>query len=290
MTEITKKAYAKINLHLDITGIMQSGFHAVNNIMQSITLCDTVTLIQKSGGECHVSCNIAGVPTGEKNIAYRALRAFCEHTGEEIFADIHIEKHIPMAAGLAGGSADAAAALLCANELCGNILSKEELCVLGGRLGADVPFCIVGGCMYATGKGDILNAFPKMPDCTLVIACGGEGVSTPEAYRMLDGIYNSFSDYTPMSVDALRVSAEQGDIYGAAGAMFNIFEAPILSVRPVAKRLRQLMEDGGAIRAMMSGSGPSVFGIFDSAEKAELACEKIREIGVTPHICKPISL
>ncbi len=287
MAAVIKKAYAKINLHLDVTGIMPNGFHSVNNVMQSVSLCDTVTLLPNDSGECTVSCNLQSVPTGDKNIAVRALKAFCEHTNKAVSADIHIEKHIPMAAGLAGGSSDAAATLLAVNELCGNLLSLDELCRVGAALGSDIPFCIRCGCAYATGKGDLLSDFPVMPDCTLVIACGGEGVSTPMAYRMLDDIHGGFANYTPNPIDAIRSAAERGDIYALADSMFNIFEEPILSVRPVARQIKNIMESSGALRAMMSGSGPSVFGIFEDMQAAVTACEKIREIGVTPHICKP---
>ncbi|MBE6577630.1 MAG: 4-(cytidine 5'-diphospho)-2-C-methyl-D-erythritol kinase [Ruminococcaceae bacterium] len=281
------KGYAKINLHLDVTGIMENGFHAVNNIMQSVSLCDTVTLKERLDGVITVDCNIDKVPKNESNLAYRAARLFCERTGVCIGADIYIEKHIPMAAGLAGGSADAAATLKGMNELCAYPLSEDELCAIGGELGSDIPFCIVGGAAFADEKGDVLHPFPKMPDCTIVIACGGEGVSTPLAYRMLDDKYDRFCSYTPADTLALRKAAECGDIANIAKNTFNIFEQPVLSVRPVAAAIKQAMINGGAIRAMMSGSGPSVFGIFIDEHTAVEAARLISALGVTPHICKP---
>ncbi len=281
------KGYAKINLHLDVTGIMDNGFHAVNNIMQSVSLCDTVTLKKRDDGVISVDCDIAGVPKNENNLAYRAARLFLERTSASIGADIYIEKRIPMAAGLAGGSADAAATLKGMNELCGEPLTIDELCAIGGELGSDIPFCVVGGAAFADGKGDVLHPFPKMPNCAIVIACGGEGVSTPVAYRMLDDKYDRFSAYSPVDTSALTRAAELGDIYGIAKSVFNIFEEPVLSSRPVAAAIKQAMTDGGAIRAMMSGSGSSVFGIFDSDEAAEQAARLIAKMGVTPHICRP---
>ena len=288
MSSITVKAFAKINLHLDVTSIMDNGFHAVNNVMQSVTLCDDVTLTKRNDTSITVDCNVDGVPKNEKNLAYRAAALFCEKAGVSIGADIYIEKRIPMAAGLAGGSADAAATLKGMNFLCGEPLSTNELCSIGSELGSDIPFCIVGGAAFADGKGDILHDFPSMPDCAIVIACGGEGVSTPMAYRMLDEKYDRFSSYIPSDLSALRRAAELKDITLISKSTFNIFEEPVLSVRPVAASIKQTMLDSGAICAMMSGSGPSVFGIFDSTESAEKAARTIAKMGVAPHVCRPL--
>lgn len=292
MTTVTKRAYAKINLHLDITGIMPDGYHSVNNVMQSVSLCDTVTLIPRADGEYTVSCNVSGVPTDSSNLVVRAAIAFEAAIGKRIGADIIIDKNIPMQAGLAGGSADAAATLLAINEMCGEPLDTEELCRIGGALGADIPFCIVGGTAFAEGKGDILKKLPDMPQCTIVVACGGEGVSTPKAFSLLDELYNGFASeffYAPRQLSPICDALSSGSAEAVANNVYNIFEQPILAIRPVASNLRRIMLSSGALGAMMSGSGPSVFGIFDSDEKALAACETIKKIGVTPHICHPIS-
>lgn len=291
MNTSIQTAFAKINLHLDITGIMNNGFHSVNTVMQSISLYDTVTVTKRSDNTHTVACNVQGVPTDSSNLAIKAALAFEKATDLNIGADIYIEKHIPMAAGLAGGSADAAAVLKGLNALCGNILSTDELCRIGSSLGSDVPFCIVGGSRFADGKGDILHPYPAMPDCSLLIACGGEGVSTPMAYRLLDELYNGFStndDYSPHSLEALHSALEAKSITAVANAIYNIFESPILSIRPTAAKIKQAMLDNGALTAMMSGSGPSVFGIFENEADAISAGEKIRSIGVIPHVCKPV--
>ncbi len=290
MKKTVQKGYAKINLHLDMTGIMPNGFHSVNTVMQSLTLCDTVMLSEREDSEITVSSNLPNVPMGTDNIAVRAALAVCDAANRRIGLDIYIEKHIPMAAGLAGGSADAAAALRGTNELLGSPLSTEELCAIGGKLGADVPFCIVGGSRFGDGKGDILHPFPALPECTLLVACGGEGVSTPVAYRMLDEKYNRFENYIPKPLDALKIALDERNLQKIADSMFNIFEEPILSVRPVAVDIKTAMLDSGAIGAMMSGSGPSVFGIFPDMLTAEQAASKIRAFGVSPHICKPINI
>ena len=286
-----QRGYAKINLHLDITGIMENGFHSVNTVMQSVSLYDTVTLTQREDNQFFVECNIPSVPTGNDNLAVKAANAFCDAANIRLGAHIYIDKHIPMAGGMAGGSADAAAVLRGMNELCGHPLTTEELCKIGSRLGADVPFCIVGGSTFADGKGDILHPFPSMPSCTLLIACGGEGVSTPQAYSMLDRLYGGFSKqsgYTPRAMDDLARACDAGDIQGVTESMYNIFEEPILSIRPVATEIKRLMLENGAIGAMMSGSGPSVFGIFEDAQTTNSAANAINALGIATHLCEPV--
>ena len=290
MTKTVQKGYAKINLHLDVTGRMAGGYHSVNTVMQSVSLFDTVTVSLKDEPGYTLSCNVPSVPLDGSNLAVKAAKAFEKKIGRVLGADILIDKNIPMAGGLAGGSADAAAVLRGLNLLCGSPLTTDELCAIGGYLGADIPFCIVGGSAFAVGKGDILHPFPSMPDCTLVIACGGEGVSTPIAYGAIDEIYGGFEEgckYTPKPLDPLFEAAEKGDVYAIASNTFNIFEKPMLAIRPVAAELKQIMLSCGAVGAMMSGSGPSIFGIFDNDALVASACEKIKRIGVTPHICKP---
>lgn len=291
MKTVTEKGFAKINLHLDITGRTPDGYHLVQTVMQSISLYDEVTLSLRGDGAFSLSCNACGVPTDERNLAIKAALAFREKTGVKYGADIVINKSIPMAAGMAGGSADAAAALRCFNKVCGNILSVEELCALGASLGADVPFCIVGGCAYADGKGDVLHDFEKMPDCHIVAACGGEGVSTPFAYKTIDDIYGGFFDessYKSRGTETLLAAMREGDISSVANAMYNIFEEPILSIRPIAADIKETMKNGGSLGAMMSGSGPSVFGIFTDKESAERTAQTIREKGHFAQVCRPV--
>lgn len=292
MKSVSKKAYAKINLHLDITGLLPNGYHSVNNVMQSVSLSDNVHVTTRSDSKFTLRCNKEEIPLGEDNLAIRAANAFCAATGARLGADIVIEKNIPMAAGLAGGSADAAAVLLAMNELADFSLGVDALCAIGASLGADVPFCTVGGTAFAQGKGDILQPFPPMPECTIVVACGGEGVSTPKAFSMLDEAYGNFASelfYAPHSLSPLTEALKSGQAGTVAKNMYNIFEQPVLAVRPVAANLRRIMLLSGALGAMMSGSGPSVFGIFETLDSALSACETIRKIGVTPHVCTPIT-
>ena len=290
MAGITCKAFAKINLHLDVTGIRDDGFHSVSTVMQSVSLYDEVYVSLSDTEGFTLSCDVSGVPLDDKNLSARAFIAYKAATNMPHGAHISIKKRIPMAAGLAGGSADAAATLLALNELCKNPLALSELCEIGASLGADVPFCIVGGTAFADGKGEVLHPFPSMPKCTIIIACGGEGVSTPEAYRMLDRIYNNFSsseDHAPADITTLYKAASSEDVYAVAKNLYNVFEAPILSVRPIAAKLKSTMLECGAIGAMMSGSGPSVFGVFTDKDAVKLACENIEKLGITVHVCTP---
>ncbi len=290
--QMTERGYAKINLHLDITGRMADGYHRVETVMQTISLFDEVTVTLTDEPELCASCNVAGVPTDAKNIAVRAAKLFLTKICAQSGAHIAIRKQIPMAAGMAGGSADAAAALRALNRLYGMPLTAAELCELGAVLGADVPFCLVGGTAFADGRGDVLHALPSMPDCAVVCACEGEGVSTPWAYRLLDTKYDNFEEgcsYQPRGTQALRRALADGSPEAIAHSLYNIFEAPVLDARPVAAELRSLLLAGGAVGAMMSGSGPSVFGLFADDTTAQNAADLLRQNGYRPYLCRPVT-
>ena len=290
---VVERGYAKINLHLDIIGRLEGGYHAVSTVMQTISLHDEIKLSDISISEkprFDISCNNPNVPCDERNLAYKAALLFCEAAKKNISAHIHIEKNIPMAAGMAGGSADGAAVLRGLNKAIGEPLSIERLCELGSHLGADVPFCVVGGTAYADGKGDILHELPNMPQCYILVACEGEGVSTPWAYRLLDGKYSNFgenSDYRPKGTEALLHGLKMGDVKTISEQIYNIFEEPVLAERPVAKMVKELMLECGALNAMMSGSGPSVFGIFSSADMAEKSKKLLLQNGFIGYVCFP---
>ena len=281
-------AYAKINLHLDITGIRDDGYHNIQSVMHSISICDTVELECVDGEDIIIECDTEGVPLDEKNIAHKAARLFFAKTDIKSGVIIKIKKNIPMAAGLAGGSADGAAVLLGLNRLFDEALCEKELYLLGSALGADVPFCMSCGCCYTTGIGDkMVKVEPLSDNTVLVVACGGEGVSTPEAYRMLDKKYNNFTDYELRNCQALMQSlADQNcDFYKH---IFNIFEEPISSVRPAVKLAKGIMFDNRAKAAMMSGSGPSVFGIFEDVENAENAVKALKAQGCFASVASPV--
>ena len=283
------KAYAKINLHLDVTGKRSDGYHDVQTVMQSISLCDTVDVELSEFPEIKIECDKAEVPLGEKNIAHKAARAFLDKTGVQCGVRISIKKNIPMAAGLAGGSADAAAVLVGLNILFDDALSFEALCELGSLLGADVPFCIACGCMYSDGKGDRLSDFLSIPsDTVFVVACGGKGVSTPEAYKLLDGEYDCFLNYNPKGVEELKKTLSSDAPNEFYKRLFNIFEEPISRERATVGRIKNIMLDAGARAAMMSGSGPSVFAVFEKISDAECAVKAINEKGFFASVAFPV--
>lgn len=285
----TVNAYAKINLFLDIESLREDGYHNIISLMQSIDLHDTVTVDYSPDDEYQItiSCSDDAVPCNEKNLAHKAARFFPVDKGS---IRIHIEKRIPMQAGLAGGSADAAATLIALNELTGNKLSIEELKAIGNKLGADVPFCIETGAAIARGTGNILEKTAAMPYLPLVIARQGEGMSTPEAYRALDVKYDRFNEYKPKTdlLDVLISKSQDNEITEYTKGLFNIFESVVEPCRPCVTEIKEIMINKGAAGAMMSGSGTSVFGIFADEISAQRAMRTLRELGAVAHLCYPL--
>ena len=305
----TLTAPAKINLFLDITSRRPDGYHEIAGVMQSISLCDTVTIeITEPTGMylCSLAAHTAGaesitltcsnpdLPTDGRNLAWRAAEKFFAATGRGCKnLLIHIEKRIPAAAGMAGGSTDAAAVLVGLNDLFGRPLTTDQLCGVGVTLGADVPFCIRGGAQITEGIGEILTPITPMPACDLVVACGGEGVSTPAAYKALDTLYGNFDPdvYTPHAegLSTLLSALQKGDLTALCGATFNLFESVVLPERPMARGIKDTLLASGAISAMMSGSGPSVFGVFPKGDgSAQKACEMLINQGIPAWVCEPI--
>ncbi len=287
-----ERANAKINLYLNVTGRLENGYHEIVSIMQTVSLCDLVTLEYRPAEHLSISLSASGnsqMPTDCRNLAWRAAERYLGAIGKSGEVRIYIEKHIPMAAGLAGGSADAAAVLRGLNRLAGNAMSTEELCALGAKLGADIPFCIVGGGALVTGIGEKLEPIDSLPSCPLVVACMGEGVSTPWGYGKLDELYGNFA--TPQPLDArpeeLIRSMKENDFFAHTSACYNIFEEVVPAVQPYVNRLKACMTEAGAIHAMMSGSGPSVFGVFPSTETAERAVVALQALGAAAFVCHP---
>ena len=288
----TERANAKINLYLDIVSRRPNGYHNLVSIMQTVSLCDLVTVEFRPQPTTVIRLSASGnadMPTDCRNLAWKAAERYLEATDRRGSVTIYIEKHIPMAAGLAGGSSDAAAVLRALNHLCGNALTTEELCALGSKLGADVPFCIVGGMSYVTGVGECLEPIPSMQRCPMVVACMGEGVSTVWAYGKLDEAHNDFDPPKEEGSCARELARhlQNGEI-GEAGALFyNLFEEVVPTVQPCVEPLKATMREYGAIRSMMSGSGPSVFGIFENLSDAERAAKALEQMGAAAFVCHP---
>ena len=285
--KVSVNAYAKINLFLDIESLRSDGYHNIISHMQSITLHDTVVVEREESTkkEITVLCNNSTLACDNTNLAYKAADIFPADIGK---VKIEITKRIPMSAGLAGGSADAAATLIAINSLLDNPLSLEELKTLGAKLGADVPFCIEKGASIARGVGEILESTQPMPNYPIVIARMGEGMSTPYAYKALDQEYDKFISYTPHT-EQLNVITSDDDkpIEEYAKGLFNIFESVVEAERPDVTNLKKLLMENGAVAAMMSGSGTSVFGIFKNEEHANKAKDRAISAGAFAEVCYP---
>ncbi len=309
--KITVHAHAKINLFLDMTGRRADGYHTITGVMQAVSLSDRVQVsVEEPVGkylcvmgarpgaaeEIILTCSDSTLPTEATNLAWRAAVAFFEATGcgcRRLCIDV--DKHIPAAAGMAGGSADAAAVLRALNELFEYPLTIDALCAVGLTLGADVPFCIRGGTQLTEGVGEVLTPLPALPPCEILVACAGEGVSTPVAYRALDDLYGGFAPgvYAPRRLerDAQLAALQKGDWAGVCAHAFNIFESVILPQHPTASFIKKTLLDHGASLSLMSGSGPSVFGVFECGSPALSAAETaLANVGVPAWVCQPVSL
>lgn len=280
--KVTVIAPAKINLTLHITGKRDDGFHTLKSVMQSISLYDIVNVNLNSSGRINITCTDENIPCDKRNIAYKAAQAFFDTVDLiDQGADIHIEKHIPSEAGLGGGSADGAAVLVALNALCGSNLSDDELCSIGVKVGADIPFCIKGGTKLCEGIGEIISDAPPFPTCYLVLGKGNQGISTKEAFGKID----SLSDLSgfDFNIDAF----DNGDVAKSAEICSNIFER-VSDVREI-KEIKEKIINNGGLNAVMSGSGSAVYGIFTDIDLAEKCCLELAECGFFSSICRPIS-
>ena len=271
MEMIELKALAKINLGLDVLGQRLDGYHTVRMIMQSIYLYDDVTIAKIKSSTVEVKTNLYYLPTNENNIAYKAADLLRKEFQISEGVRITIQKHIPVAAGLGGGSANAAAVLFGMNRLFDLGLSMEELMKRGVTLGADVPYCILRGTVLAEGIGEILSPLPSLPKCTLLLATPPIHISTGKIYQALDA--KSITKHP--DIDGLINGLEKGDLRKIATAMGNVLEQVTIPLHPEIQVIKQEMLESGALGAMMSGSGPTVFGIFDSKDLAYKAKETI---------------
>lgn len=263
------QAFAKLNLTLDILGKREDGYHDLRMVMQSITLADTLTLEENRGEGLRVSANLRFLPTGEKNLAAAAALRFWEALGREPEdLDIRIEKRIPVCAGMAGGSSDAAAVLRALNQRSGEPFSPKELARLGERVGSDVPYCVLGGTALAEGRGEVLTPLPPLPRCWVVACKPDFPISTPELFAQADRVKLRRRPDTAGLVAAL----EAGDLGGVARRMYNVFE-DVLPARLYTRvaEIKNILIQCGALGANMSGSGPTAFGLFDRLEAAQEA-------------------
>ena len=273
MNRIELKALGKINLGLDVLGRRENGYHDVRMVMQTVYLYDQITIKKRRKSGIGIETNLYYLPVNENNLAYRAAKLLKDEFHIEEGISIHLEKHIPVAAGMAGGSSNAAAVLFGMNRMFELGLSTEELMKRGVTLGADVPYCIMRGTVLAEGIGEILTPLAPMPKCYVLLAKPPVAVSTKLVYEKLD----SRETGEHPDIDGIIEGLTEQNLLKVASNMGNVLERVTVEEYPVIDEIKNTMKAAGAMNAMMSGSGPTVFGIFDDKNRAKIAAQKIKE-------------
>lgn len=275
MKSLQVNAYAKINLTLDVLGKRPDGYHDLAMVMQSVSLADTVTISETDSPELTLSTNLGFLPGTDKNIAAVAARAFAEHTGVSLAGiHIHLDKRIPVCAGTAGGSSDGAAVIRGLNLWFETGLPLPKLARIGEKVGSDVPYCVLGCTALAEGRGEVLKVLPSLPDCHIVLCKPNFSISTPELFRKIDEVRVRYHPDTTGVLEAL----EEGDLPGVCRRMFNVFEQVLPTARrSVVEEIKSTMLSGGALGACMSGTGPTVFGIFTDETQARAVCDELSQ-------------
>ena len=275
MPKETVLARAKLNLTLDVLGKRPDGYHDLKMVMQSVALADTLTVETGTGEGLEVRTDLSFLPNNEKNLAAAAALAFQTVTGRDLGGvAIAIEKRIPVCAGMGGGSSDAAAVLRSLERMLGTGQDLAALAGIGERVGSDVPYCVLGGTALAEGRGEVLTPLSALPHCHVVICKPAFSISTPELFRAVDGVRLRCRPDT----DGVLAALEAGDLGGVARRMYNVFEDVLPSrQRTELAAIRSALVQHGALGANMSGTGPTVFGLFEDADRARSAWEELRQ-------------
>lgn len=285
MRTFEEKAFAKLNLYLGVGTLRPDGYHELVTVFQSIDLCDLVAVSLHHRGEISLRCNLPYLPTDGRNLAVKAAEAFFRVTGlENPGLNINIKKVIPVGAGMAGGSTDAACVLRLLNRAFGMPLSDRRLAETALTLGADVPFCLFGGTALARGVGEKLHPLQPLPPCFFVVGKPGFSVSTKDAF----GLYDRQPRQGCPSDAPLREALSQGDLSAIAATLYNALEAPVGGQRPLILRLRDTLLEDGALGARMTGSGSAVYGMFAEEAAARAAARNLRSICREVYVCRPL--
>ena len=278
--KLVKNAYAKINLGLDVIRRREDGYHEVKMIMQTVDIYDTLTFEKREDEELHIYTDTQKLPCDRHNLIYKGAMVLFEETDRRIGADIVLNKRIPIAAGMAGGSTDAAAAMLALNEMMGQPLTQKQLMEIAVRVGADVPYCIMGGTALSEGIGEILTPLTPPPKAHLLVAKPDIDVSTAFVYGNL-----KLQDIKKHpDIDGMAEALKRGDLKGITDRMENVLETVTIPAHPVIGEIKEICRSEGAMNALMSGSGPTVFAVFDKKDDAERTGEKIRERGLSQEV------
>ena len=285
MMNIEEKAYAKLNLSLDVVSRLPDGYHAMKMVMQSVSLCDDVVIELNDSGEITAKTDLRYLPCDDRNLAARAARLFFEATGREgQGAEINLKKRIPVCAGLGGGSSDAAAVLRGLNRLTGAGMTEKELCAIAGRIGSDVAFCVAGGTALAEGKGEVLTDLTPLPSCGIVICKPKFSISTPELFSRIRCEKIRCRPNTEGMLHAL----EEGDLLGVACRSYNVFEDVLPARFAEIQVIRSRLLNSGALGSAMSGTGSAVFGLFESIDTAREVYEELRKSYRECFIAQPV--
>lgn len=278
------KAAAKINLMLDIMGVLPDGYHSLFMIMQSVSCYDEVSVDRTESQKIKIITDDKRIPTDEKNIAYKAAKAFFDYNNiKNTGIEIEIQKTIPMAAGLAGGSADGAAVLFCLDKLYNTKLQITALCRIGEKIGADIPFSLTGGTSLCMNTGGVIAPLPALSNCYIVLCKPPQGVSTADAYKAIDEAKRlRHADKT-----AMLYAMHNGNYQLMCKKLNNVFEQVVeVQKRPYIKsEMKRCSADG----VLMSGSGPTVYGIFSSEEKAKICCERLKKDFKETYLTVPVN-
>lgn len=277
-------AYAKLNLTLDILRKREDGYHDLQMVMQSIDLTDTLT-VTPADGPGRMDTNLSFLPSDGRNLAQMAAAAFRKATGDDLQVDIAIEKRIPVCAGMAGGSSDAAAVLKAMNALTERHFTLARLAEIGQTVGSDVPYCVMGGTALAEGRGELLTPLPPLPRCHVVVCKPAFSVSTPQLFSRVD----VRKIVRRPDTAGLLAALEAGDLAGVARRMYNVFE-DVLEPRRRAEidSIKAALIDCGALGSAMTGSGPTVFGLFDASAAAESAKARLSELYQDVFLCQTV--
>ena len=278
--KIDLKAYGKINLALDVLKKREDGYHEVRMIMQTVDLFDRLTLEDRDEPGISLKTNLSFLPCDENNLCYKAASLLMDEFGVKRGVSIDLEKRIPVAAGMAGGSTDAAAVMVGVNRLFSLGLKKEELMECGVKIGADVPYCVMRGTALSEGIGEILTPLPAMVECPVVIAKPPVSVSTKFVYGSLKA--DEITDHP--KVDDMIEAIKAHDLRGVAGTMANVLESVTIPEYPVIGQIKEFLLEHGALNSLMSGSGPTVFALFEDEATAQMAAEALRDTQMAKNV------
>ena len=293
MIAVKEKAYGKINLFLDVLSRREDGFHDIRTVMHSVSLCDDITVLYTPSDRTQIRVSVDGnkfLPQDSRNLAYRAAALYLERLAITASVDIRLVKRIPIAAGLAGGSSDAAAVLRALNRINHRMLTDKALSEVASEIGSDVPYCLHGKTALCEGRGERMTRLPDIYHPYFVIAVAKEHISTPSAYSALDGIFGNFDGSLPTGGEELfgRAMESIGQGRMPTGALFNVFERAVLPECPGATAIKRELLSLGASAALMSGSGPSVFGIFDTEAEQTAARDALVSLGYSAYTARSV--